>query len=181
MELQSQCTCTGLLYCHLLAVEVFYYMAVNCYMKIILPDYAFIHAVAFTPSVPRTRGHLLLCSLIDMHGKIRGLKVVVFVYYQTKFLLLWQSALSWADRRQHPGVTAHRLPTVPHFLSNSSFSVKCEVCNFWATCGQYSDISHSSKSGNSSATHYLRFCLFFYHVPFHLKTVIANKGTEMPK
>ncbi len=129
MELQSQCTCTGLLYCHLLAVEVFYYMAVNCYMKIILPDYAFIHAVAFTPSVPRTRGHLLLCSLIDMHGKIRGLKVVVFVYYQTKFLLLWQSALSWADRRQHPGVTAHRLPTVPHFSQIHLFqlNVKCVI------------------------------------------------------
>lgn len=98
-------------------------------MKLILPDYAFIHAVAFAPSVPRTRGHLLLCSLIDMHGKIRGLKVVVFVYYQRKFLLLWRSALSWADRRQHPGVTAHRLPTVPHFSLIHLFllRVKCVI------------------------------------------------------
>lgn len=105
-------------------------MAFNCYMKLILPDYAFIHAVAFTPSVPRTRGHLLLCSLINMHGKIRGLKVVVFVYYQTKFLLLWQSALSWADRRQHPGVTAHRLPTVPRFSLIHLFQLKVKCVIF---------------------------------------------------
>lgn len=55
---------------------------------------------------------VVFCSLIDMHGKIRGLKVVLCVFYQRKFLLLWLSALSWADRRQHPGVTAH-IPT--HF------------------------------------------------------------------
>lgn len=41
---------------------------------------------------------VVFCSLIDMHGKIRGLKVVLFVFYQRKFLLLWRSALS--DRRQ---------------------------------------------------------------------------------
>lgn len=105
-------------------------MAFNCYMKLILPDYAFIHAVAFSPSVPRTRGHVLLCSLIDMHGKIRGLKVVVFVYYQRKFLLLWRSALSWADRRQHPGVTAHRLPTVPHFSLIHLFQLKVKCVIF---------------------------------------------------